>query len=570
MKRKLVSALLVCALMFSMLAGCGSSEQTVDDAATEDAQTSADDQGNNDAESAVEGEVIEVTFGRGTTSNPKFPDGDTYEDNAYTRYVTEKLNVKVVDAFEANGEDYDRQVSLAIASGDLPDIMRVGKDELDELVENDLLADLSEVYEQYASDYIKDVYDSYEGRALAAATYDGKLMALPGANVDGAPTMVWIRQDWAEKLNLTVDEDGDGIITLDDVAEIAKAFMENDPGNSGNPVPMAFAPDLNCADNSGSFVITAITAAKGAWPQQWLKNDAGQVVYGTVAPEMKDALTLLHTWFEEGLIDEQYGTRTWDDVSSAIVSEQNGVLFGPWHIPDWLLNNVHAMNKEAQFTPYAIANEDGKVNAFHANPSTPGFMVVRKDFEHPEILVQLENIFYDELQTSKTLAEDAPEVYEYIQNAVDGSAKPWQVEVLSADSLLVDYDEYSKCINGEMAVEDLSRLESKAIVDAVTAYQTDPDTDDSNAWARYTSRMKGVALIKQLTDNNAFNWVTPLYPSTTPTMKTTWANLYKLENESVIGFVTGAKSLDEFDQFVNDWYAQGGEQVTSEVTEYVN
>lgn len=557
MKKKAVSILLVCAMASAMLAGCGDTS----------AEGGAEEGAAKAGEPIAEGEILEVTFGRGTTSNPKFPEGDTYEDNAYTRYVTEKLNVKVVDAFEANGDDYNRQVSLAIASGDLPDIMRVGKDDLDELVENDLVADLSEVYEQYASDYIKGIYDSYEGRALGAATYDGKLMALPGANVDGAPTMVWIRQDWADSLNLTVDEDGDGCITLEDVAEIAKAFQENDPSGSGNPVPMAFAPDLNCADNSGSFVITAITAAKGAYPQQWLKNDAGEVVYGTVAPEMKEALTLLHEWFEEGLIDEQYGTRTWDDVSAAIVSEQNGVLFGPWHIPDWLLNNVHAMNKEAQFTPYAVADESGKVNAFHANPSTPGFMVVRKGFEHPEVLVQLENIFYDELQTSKTLKEDAPEVFEYIQNAVDGSAKPWQVEVLSAQSMLEDYEEYTKCINGELAVEDLSRLESKAIVEAVTAYQEDPETDDSNAWARYTSRLKGVALIKKLTDENAYNWVTPLYPSTTPTMKTAWANLYKLENEAVIGFVTGTRSLDEFDKFVEDWNAQGGSQVTAEVAE---
>lgn len=515
------------------------------------------------------GDAVEVTFGRVTTSNPKFPDGDTYEDNAYTRYVEEKLNVKVVDAFESNGDDYNRQVSLAIASGDLPDIMKVGKDELDELVENDLVADLTDVYEEYASDYIKSVYDSYEGRALGAATYDGKLMALPGANVDGAPTMVWIRQDWLDKLEMTVDEDGDGCITLDEVAEIARAFKENDPSGSGNPVPMAFCPELNCADNNGSFVITAVTAAMNAYPQQWLKNEEGEVFYGTTAPEMKEALTLLHSWFEEGLIDEQYGTRTWDDVSSVIVNEQNGILFGPWHIPDWLLNNVHAMNKEAQFTPFAIAGEDGKVNAFHANPSTPGFMVARKDFEHPEILVELDNIFYDELQTSKTLDTDAPEVFEYIQNAVDGSAKPWQVEVLSATSMLEDYEEYSKCINGEMAVEDLSRLESKAIVDAVTAYQENPDTDDSNAWARYTSRMKGVALIKKLTDNDAYHWVTPLYPSTTDMMKMAWANLTKLENESVIGFITGTKSLDEFEQFAEDWNAQGGSQITTEVADYI-
>lgn len=544
--KKVLSGIVILAVSISLLSGCGG-------------------KAGSQPSPAEAGAPVEVTFGRKTTSNPKFPEGDTYEDNAYTRYVTEKLNIKVVNAFEASGEDYDRQISLAIASGDLPDVMVVGKAELDELVENDLVADLTDVYEEYASDYIKGVYDSYEGRVLDAARYDGRLMALPGANVDGAPTMAWIRQDWLDKLGIQIDEDGDNCITLEEVELVAREFKEKDPGNSGNPVSIAFSPELNSTDNNGSFVMTALTAAMGAYPQQWLESGDGTVIYGTTAPEMKEALALLHRWYQEGIIDEQYGTRSWDDINAAVVNEQNGLIFGPWHIPDWLLNNVHAMNQEAQFTAFAVENAEGKVNAFHANPGTPGFVVVSKEFEHPEILVQLENLFYDELQNSKTLAEDAPEVYQYVRDAVDGSAKPWQVEVLASTSLTDDYEEYTKCLDGELAVEDLSRLESKMIVDAVSAYLDHPETADSNEWARYTSRLKGVALIKRLTEEDKFHWITPIYPSTTSTMKTAWANLAKLENESVIGFITGTKPLDDFDQFVENWMAQGGKQIIEEV-----
>ena len=47
--------------------------------------------------------------------------------------LEDKLNVKIVDEFEANGDDYDRQVSLALSAGDIPDIMKVTT--LDELQE---------------------------------------------------------------------------------------------------------------------------------------------------------------------------------------------------------------------------------------------------------------------------------------------------------------------------------------------------------------------------------------------------------------------------------------------------
>ena len=83
------------------------------------------------------------------------PDGDSYADNAYRRLIKEELGVSIESAFEANGDDYTRQVSLAIASGDLPDVMVVSRDEMEELADNDLIADLTDVYEEYASDNIK-------------------------------------------------------------------------------------------------------------------------------------------------------------------------------------------------------------------------------------------------------------------------------------------------------------------------------------------------------------------------------------------------------------------------------
>ena len=103
---------------------------------------------------------------------------------------------KIVDEFEANGDDYDRQVSLALSAGDIPDIMKVTTlDELQELYENDLIADLTESYESHASDYLKGIYDSYGGRALEM-TFDGKIMAIPGTNADSGPSIVWISSDW--------------------------------------------------------------------------------------------------------------------------------------------------------------------------------------------------------------------------------------------------------------------------------------------------------------------------------------------------------------------------------------
>ena len=172
-----------------------------------------------------DGDII-MTVGQQTAPNSKLPQGDSYSDNAYRRLVKEKLGVELESSFEANGDDYNRQVSLAIASGDIPDMMVVGRDELEELAANDLIADLTDIYAEHASEYIKEIYQSFDNVQLNAATIDDRLMALPGTANDFGPNLVWVRQDWLDKLNIKLDEDGNQAITLDELETTAKAFQE--------------------------------------------------------------------------------------------------------------------------------------------------------------------------------------------------------------------------------------------------------------------------------------------------------------------------------------------------------
>lgn len=508
-------------------------------------------------------------MGRRTLANPKFPDGDTYEDNAYTRYVAEKLNVRILDEFEANGEDYDRQVSLAIASGELPDALFIGsKDILDELVENELVEDLTDVYETYASDYIKEIYDSYGGRCLDTATYDGRLMAIPGTNLDSAPCVAYVRQDWLDKTGLTVDQDGDHCLTIEELEQIAKTFLEQDPGESKNPVGLAFVPYLTADDYGGSgYTINAVTSAFGAFPKLWIKDESGAVIYGSTAPQMKETLGQLAQWFEEGILDPQFGTRTWDDITALLTNNQLGIAFGPWHIPDWLLNNVKGMNPEAEFSAFTICDEEKKVNVAHSNAGS-GYMVVRKGYSNPEVIVKMLNLFFDDIVNHTALEEEAPEVAAYISQGVDNSARPFQVEVNAYTSLLDDYADIKNCLNGEITMEEVHTAESKSIVEAISRLK-ESDEPEVNDWAKYTSRMGGIELIESLTKKEQFNWENPVFRGTTKTMKKSSASLGKMEEEVFVGIVTGAIPLDDFDTFVADWKAQGGEAITAEIEEAI-
>lgn len=555
MKKKMQTMLAVAvAASLTFTTGCasgGTEPKNTDTAAT--------------SEAFGEGETLPVSLGRQTLQNVTFPEGDSYEDNAYVRMTEKELNIDITDEFEANGEDYDRQVSLALSAGELPDMMKIGSlDTLKELYENDLIADLTDVYEEYASDYIKSLYDSYNGRALANVTIDGKIMALPGTSGDNGPSIAWIRGDWLEELGLNIDEDGDGCIKVEDLETIAKTFMEKNPAGVDNVVGIAFAPWLTSGDPDGTYSMNSIAYALGAFPKTWMEKD-GSVVYGSTTEEMKQALTVVSGWFQDGILDPQVGTRTWDDITALMTNGQCGIAFGTWHIPGWLLNSVYALNDQATFEPYVVEDADGMINCKH-NDATSGYIVVRKDFSHPELAIQIANLFYDTLVNDKTLLETYPEVNDYVTNGMDGSARPFNIEINSYTSLLDDYTEMMKGINNELALEDVSTLETRTNIPAIQRF-LEGDVDADN-WTRYYCRVKGVGLLQSVTENDRFAWITPIFPETTSTMETNWANLEKLEEETFIKIVTGEVDVETgFEQFVSDWYAQGGTQIIKEISE---
>ncbi|AYA76142.1 sugar ABC transporter substrate-binding protein [Bacillus sp. Y1] len=518
------------------------------------------------ASTTEDGKTV-ITMGRVTAANSKLPEGDTYENNAYTRLVEEKLDAKIVNQFEAEGEDYDRQVALAIASGELPDMMRVNsKDELKELVENDLIADLTDVYEKNASDYIKEIYGSYDGRSLADATFDDRLMAIPATVGANAPNMVWIRQDWIEELGLELDKDGDSLITLDELENTAKAFIENDPGASGNPVGIPFAHWLNAGDYGGSaLTMSSVAGVFNAHPRHYMEDEKGNITYGSTTESTKQALGVLAEWFNKGILDPQFGTRTWDDIMALLTNGQTGIVTGPWHIPDWGLSAVREMDKNAQFVPYTLEGENGKANVFRENP-TGQFIVVRKDYAHPELALKILNLFYDELANASDLETNYPEIAKYTELGVDGSTRPFNIEVYKSTSTLDDFSDFIvPAVNGEISTDDITKAGIKTDAKTILNYVEDPENAETSAWSKYHSRMKGIGLIEKLTDENTFNWTTPVYYGTTATMEKKGANLLKLEEEDFIKIVTGTEPLDYFETFVTNWKKQGGDEIIAEI-----
>lgn len=508
-------------------------------------------------------EEVIYTLGKMTgMNNSNLPKGDTYEDNGYTRYLKKQLNIQNKDVFEAGENDnYQETVSMTIASRELPDVMVVNDmDMLQLLVDNGLIEDLTQVYEDCTSSRIKDIYNSYGSEILDNVTFNGKLMALPETNIDDGPSLCWLRKDWMDKLDLDAPE------TVEDVENIVHEFVQKDPGGNGKGETVGLVCDDELTGGCGysyEYQNDIIFASFGAFPKQWIYNKDGEVVYGSVQNEAKAALGKLRQMYQQGTLDNNFLMRESSNIIELIVSGKCGSFFGPWWSPNNPLMSAMQKNPNAEWQPYLIqTDKDGRTSFASQNPNDK-YVVVRKGYKHPEIVMKIVSVLFDDLRYDE---EDVREMERYYQDNVDPTARPLAINVDYKDALMRCYDSLKDAIQGRKKLEDLGLLEGAYYISCSKYLDRKKETSAQKSWedwAAYASRMTACSVLRK----GQTRQVKSLFFGETKTMKSNWWRLEELEKKAYLEIVTGQKPLSYFDEFVKEWNRQGGEKIRGEVAQ---
>lgn len=551
--KRFVSLLLLCAILLMSVWGCTEENGEVEDKEATEKEWSQ-------AATTPYGrypETVTYTLGKQIgADNSQMPEGDTYEDNAYTRYLLEKLNIQNVNVFEAMDDEYNTEVSMAIAMENIPDIMVVNSyEDLTDLVNMGLIEDLTDSYKNCATDVIKAMFDSYGEDILDGVTFDGKIMAIPETNIAEGPNLVWLRKDWMDELGLEAPR------TLEDVENIVSRFLEADSSRTGIVTYSALCGE---SGYGSQYLTDLIFATFGAYPKQWIENSDGEVVYGSVQPEVKDALIHLHELYETGILDQNFLFRSTNDIIQLIVSGKCGSFFGPWWSPNNPLMTAMEQSDDADWQPYLIATSDDGNTYYHSNnPTSYKYVVVRKGFEHPEIAWKIISVLFDYARYEDK--EGAAEISEYDKNSVDPTARPLVINVDYNQALSYCYKNIQAYIDGEKDLKDLNELES-SYAKQCKAYIENSSEATIEQWAAYVSRVEACSLIA----DERVKVVESLFFSSTPTMKMSWWRLKEIENETYLKIITGKADITTFDEFVEKWNQQGGQIITNEVRTYLN
>ena len=492
-------------------------------------------------------ETVTYTLGKISGGNhSNLPAGDTYEDNGYTRYLKKMLNIQNKDVFELeDGNQYEEAVEIAIKDNNLPDIMVVkGQETVQKLAEAGMIEDLTEVYEECTTWRIKDMYASYTDALLNSGKYGGKLYGFPDTVIDHGPTLLWMRKDWMDKLGMEEPAD------MDEAMNYILEFVNQDAAGNGETIGLACTPEL-VAGSSETYSADGIFSMFHASPRKWVQDAEGEIVYGSVTQECKAALEYLNTLYTKGVLDKKFLLRTSENIEELIKNGKCGAFFGKWWAPNNPLMESYDYDKNAEWTPYFFTKEDENVLQEYETFEDRLYVVVRKGYEHPEIVAKYISVIFD---YSRYDDKEANEVNEYFSLNVDPTARPLNINVDYRDTLYQTTENIRNALNKEKPSSSLTGLE-KSYYRTCKAY-LDGNLTTANAWAAYTSRITAVGTLVDLN----FKSRQPL-PLSGEGLKV-GEDLLKLEQQTFIQIVCGEKTVGYFDTFVKEWYAAGGNDFT--------
>ncbi|MBC8611565.1 Lipoprotein lplA [uncultured Ruminococcus sp.] len=410
--------------------------------------------------------------------------------------------------------NYDEKLTLILSGqeGDLPDLVKIQKTQFNKLfdyADQGALMDLT--------DLVKDcpnILENIPQEALDMCTRDGKLWAIPIWCSPNRMNTI-IRQDWLDNLGLEAPE------TLEEYHDVLKAFTFDDPDQNGKNDTYGMT---GCGMEAlepylGAFGVTGIH-------QDFFYEDNGKLIAQAVNPKAKEALAVLRDWYAEGLIDPEFAIMKNDsELNDKAMKNQFGVTYRWWTWEPKIEQEMQKVDPDVTFARIAPPVGPDGTSGVRGVSVLNGCVVMLKDAKNPEACMRLLDWYHTE--------EGMMTVY----TGVEGTH--WE-----------------------------KRDDGK--------YYTLPQFDEDQSWIQWYSAFESEWPLLQVetplvqSRRDAFNW--PVITNAgdgyiTDAQLQYSTDLTTLVTDAYTKIITGQEPLDYFDQFVQEWYAKGGQEWTDQINE---
>lgn len=444
-----------------------------------------------------------------------------YGETEYAKELSKRTGVEIEYIHPAAGQ-FAESFNLMIASGEIADIIDAswffqyaggpGK-----AISDKIIVPLND-YKEYAPAYFKFLKAHPELDKHAKTDekdYYGFPLIMESEKmlITTGPT---VRADWLKDLGLSVPE------TVKDWEVMLKKFKEE----KGAESPFSF-------NYSNETLQQFFLAMLGTRTESYVAD--GEIKYGAVQPEFKEALATANKWFKEGLLDKNFVSADDKTISSQILNGQTGASFlsGGREIGQFLKDGVKP-SKEFDLMavpfPSLVRGEynsyiakgilmNSSSSAISAQCKKPALAAKVLDYSYTDEGIILAN--YGIEGTSFDYVDGEPIYSDVITNNSDGlnmsQALGMYVRAGGGGGDFINTEgylnQYYSLPQQKSALGEWSKLSEKAEKETLP-WSLTPTTDESSEYARIMNEVK------------------------------------KYQAQMTVKFITGIEPLSNFDKYV--------------------
>ena len=468
------------------------------------------------------------------------------EDTPTEKYLEEKYNVEIKTL--GFGTDYYDKMATLFASKDIPDVMFMNeKSNWEPLAKMGVLAPIDlAVVEEAAPDHFAHI--NKVNKALWVLGQSGDTQyAIPRSNgKENNNLMVWNKR-WLDAVGVS-----EVPVKIEEFGEIFDKLVNGDPDGNGKKDTYALTGIGGTYYRQFDWVF----GAYGVMPEQWTVED-GKVINGTVSDKSKQALTLLNDWYEKGYISPEFIT----DVQTDIPKKFGAGLIGT---TQFMLDTISPDTPSGAAyiaADDAIAPENLVVTQLPMGPNgdygdwqwgpLANYVCfgshLKDDVEKQKVILKMLNdINYDEETALRCQWGEEGKTYKINDPAVGKS---------SGLSYLGNYG-----TDANLKAEE-----------GIGFFNLFKCGQSGSNWADYeiSKQYLNENYVKQLDEMaNSGNYNDALMRASTASTELYATTLQTYKTNTYAEFITGKKSLDEWDAFVKEYMRQGGETLQKEAQEF--
>ena len=323
MKRKVVSLMLVSAMVAGMLAGCGSdSGSSMGGSSTETGSAAEASSSGETADDADDKSPITFEYFNADGKNGNW-------DNPVAKAITEATGVTLDVSYPvASQGDAKEDVALMIANDEYPDMI-YAKGSATDLYQAGALIDMTDLIEKYGPN-IKKMYGA-EMEKLKWSQDDPGIYQLSyaGVNQKTLTTGGSCQIQWAA----LKENDYKYPKTLDEYEKMIKSYLAAHPKTEDGLDMIG----ITMSASDWHWMITLGNPAgliADASPDngQWIIDDEYNVHYKHVTDEEKEYFKWLCRMYNEGILDPNFATQTDDDYIAKVASGRVvAITDAEWH-----------------------------------------------------------------------------------------------------------------------------------------------------------------------------------------------------------------------------------------------